>query len=26
VFDIPFKELMFNGCHSKASVNICPSS
>jgi len=25
-FDIPFKELMFTGCHSKSSVNICPSS
>jgi nucleosome binding factor SPN SPT16 subunit len=25
-FDIPFKELMFSGCHSKACVNMYPTS
>lgn len=25
-FDIPFKELEFTGCHTKASVNIVPTS
>jgi nucleosome binding factor SPN SPT16 subunit len=26
VFDIPFHELMFSGCHNKACVNMFPTS
>jgi len=26
IFDIPFKELEFTGCHAKSSVNIVPTS